>query len=189
MPAKKLSSDARAHMQKLASKQPSVRFWPTLEDIAAYQDLLGSALLWETSLREPARIDRFLGFSISLYKSISRHYLYQNCLYHIIGTFTDEEERLLVRDAFDSERRKFERLQKKFEAAEAADGTPRRPAISEEVRIAVWRRDSGKCARCGSRERLEYDHIIPISRGGSNTSRNIELLCETCNRQKSDRIQ
>jgi 5-methylcytosine-specific restriction endonuclease McrA len=64
-----------------------------------------------------------------------------------------------------------------------------RQAIPSEVRREVWRRDSGKCVKCGSRENLEYDHIIPISRGGSNTARNIELLCENCNRSKRDSIQ
>jgi hypothetical protein len=63
-----------------------------------------------------------------------------------------------------------------------------REAIPTAVRRAVWARDNGRCARCGSRERLEYDHIIPISRGGNNAERNIELLCESCNRAKSDAI-
>ncbi len=60
--------------------------------------------------------------------------------------------------------------------------------ILDEVKREVWRRDKGKCTRCGSRERLEYDHIIPLSKGGSSTTRNIELLCEVCNRSKSDSI-
>ena len=64
-----------------------------------------------------------------------------------------------------------------------------RRAIPSSVRTEVWRRDGGKCVKCGSRENLEYDHIIPISKGGSNTARNIELLCENCNRTKSDSIQ
>lgn len=64
-----------------------------------------------------------------------------------------------------------------------------RRAISSSVRMEVWRRDGGKCVKCGSRENLEYDHIIPISKGGSNTARNIELLCEKCNRSKSALIQ
>jgi|GEM_PF-4495220 len=64
-----------------------------------------------------------------------------------------------------------------------------RERIAPEVRRAVWIRDKGKCARCDSRERLEYDHIVPLSRGGSNTERNIELLCENCNRSKSDRVE
>ena len=63
-----------------------------------------------------------------------------------------------------------------------------RPRIPEEIRVKVWRRDGGECARCGSRENLEFDHIVPISKGGSNTTRNIELLCEKCNRSKGNRI-
>jgi 5-methylcytosine-specific restriction endonuclease McrA len=45
--------------------------------------------------------------------------------------------------------------------------------------------DNGKCVRCVSNERLEFDHIIPVSEGGSNTERNIQLLCEPCNRAKA----
>lgn len=64
-----------------------------------------------------------------------------------------------------------------------------RRVISSEVRREVWRRDEGKCVKCGSRLNLEYDHIIPFSEGGSNTARNIELLCQDCNRAKSASIQ
>ncbi|ANE54266.1 HNH endonuclease [Methylomonas sp. DH-1] len=61
--------------------------------------------------------------------------------------------------------------------------------VPSNVKLAVWRRDSGKCVECGSNEKLEYDHIIPISKGGSNTERNVQLLCEKCNRKKSANIQ
>tara|TARA_Y100000588_G_scaffold375503_1_gene451933 strand:- start:113 stop:766 length:654 start_codon:yes stop_codon:yes gene_type:complete len=60
--------------------------------------------------------------------------------------------------------------------------------IPEGVKNQVWRRDQGKCSYCGSNENLEYDHIIPHSRGGGNTARNLQLLCESCNRSKSDNI-
>jgi TPR repeat protein len=73
--------------------------------------------------------------------------------------------------------------------AQAMLAWQRSRTISSEVRREVWRRDEGKCVKCGSRERLEYDHIIPFSEGGSNTTRNIELLCESCNRAKSDSVQ
>ena len=56
--------------------------------------------------------------------------------------------------------------------------------IPIEVRHEVWRRDQGKCATCGKQERLEFDHIIPVALGGGNTARNIQLLCEACNRAK-----
>ncbi len=66
--------------------------------------------------------------------------------------------------------------------------TRRRQAIPAQVRREVWRRDEGRCVDCGSRERLEFDHIIPVIEGGSNTARNIELRCESCNRSKGARI-
>jgi hypothetical protein len=59
-----------------------------------------------------------------------------------------------------------------------------REAIPERVRHEVWHRDQGQCVDCGSRQRLEFDHIILVSRGGSNTARNIELRCQVCNRRK-----
>jgi hypothetical protein len=63
-----------------------------------------------------------------------------------------------------------------------------RTPIPESIRNEVWRRDQGKCVICGSQINLEFDHIIPFSKGGSNTARNLQLLCETCNRKKYDKI-
>ena len=60
--------------------------------------------------------------------------------------------------------------------------------ITKEVQDRVWNRDGGKCVNCGSSEDLEFDHIVPHSKGGSNTYRNIQLLCESCNRSKSNKI-
>lgn len=46
-----------------------------------------------------------------------------------------------------------------------------------------------KCAMCRKslRRNGEIDHIVPISRGGSNFSKNLQLLCRDCNRAKSAR--
>ena len=60
--------------------------------------------------------------------------------------------------------------------------------ITQGVKDKVWNRDGGKCVECGSNEKLEFDHIIPHSKGGANTYRNIQLLCEPCNRSKSAKI-
>jgi len=70
-----------------------------------------------------------------------------------------------------------------------ADDLRKREKIPSHIRREVWRRDGGKCVNCGSRENLEYDHIIPFSKGGSNSTRNIELLCQKCNREKTNKIQ
>ena len=48
-----------------------------------------------------------------------------------------------------------------------------RETIPDDVKMYVWKRDGGKCLKCGSQEKLEFDHIIPLSKGGSNTARNI----------------
>jgi len=71
---------------------------------------------------------------------------------------------------------------------EVSDAEKKSRSITRKVRDAVWRRDEGRCVECSSNENLEFDHIIPFSKGGSNTERNIQLLCEVCNRNKSNNI-
>jgi hypothetical protein len=60
--------------------------------------------------------------------------------------------------------------------------------VSSEVRKKVYDRDAGRCVSCGATKGLQYDHIIPVSRGGGNTAENIQLLCQNCNKLKSNRI-
>lgn len=64
----------------------------------------------------------------------------------------------------------------------------RKSYIPKSIRREVWRRDGGRCRECKSNKKLEFDHIIPISEGGGSTARNIQLLCEKCNRRKSNKI-
>ena len=82
------------------------------------------------------------------------------------------------------------RIRHEVEAFENQERLPsaRRERIPDSVRLFVWQRDSGVCIRCGTNQKLEFDHIIPVAEGGTNTERNIQLLCETCNRQKGKRI-
>lgn len=68
------------------------------------------------------------------------------------------------------------------------DESPTRHSIPRSIQDRVWRRDEGKCVQCESNMKLEFDHIIPVSKGGANTYRNIQLLCESCNRTKSNNI-
>jgi hypothetical protein len=64
------------------------------------------------------------------------------------------------------------------------DSRAKRQTISQDVKTAVWQRDQSRCVECESQVSLEFDHIIPFSMGGSNTVRNLQLLCESCNRRK-----
>jgi hypothetical protein len=64
----------------------------------------------------------------------------------------------------------------------------KRDPIPEDVKLVVWARDGGACTRCGSKQDLHFDHIIPIAKGGGNTEANIQILCQACNLRKSDKI-
>jgi hypothetical protein len=51
-------------------------------------------------------------------------------------------------------------------------------------RSDVFRRDGYRCVYCESTMRLVLDHVIPLSRGGSNDASNLVACCEPCNSEK-----
>lgn len=59
-----------------------------------------------------------------------------------------------------------------------------RQRLTNSVMSAVWSRDGGKCVECGSIDDLEFDHVIPFSKGGSSTAENLRILCRVCNRKR-----
>jgi hypothetical protein len=68
---------------------------------------------------------------------------------------------------------------------------PRRSGryIPREIMFKVARRDDYKCQICFKHVRddeVEFDHIIPVAKGGPTTVANIRLLCRDCNRKKGD---
>ncbi len=100
---------------------------------------------------------------------------------------TAEAVELLVWDQRRRQVSKFNRLQK-VRAREEDPTETRRNRIPDEVRAFVWKRDEGRCVQCGAQEELEFDHIIPVAKGGGNAIDNIQILCRDCNQQKSDSI-
>jgi len=93
-----------------------------------------------------------------------------------------------------------ERLVFKFRLEVDPEATPlvdsREPRLEQnrliptDVKLAVWKRDEGKCVECGSTDNLHFDHIIPYSRGGSSlVAENIQLMCARHNLAKHDKIQ
>jgi hypothetical protein len=97
--------------------------------------------------------------------------------------YTAEEIRALI---IDKRQQKDNRVRRAMARIGQNDSTTStlRESIPDDVKQLVWQRDGGRCSNCGSQQRLEFDHIIPVAKGGSNTARNIQLLCETCNRTK-----
>jgi hypothetical protein len=78
------------------------------------------------------------------------------------------------------------RLDKRQLTSPNSDAATRR--IPHDVRVAVWSRDQGKCVECGDQSYLEFDPIIPFSKGGASTTNNVQLLCRRCNLKKGDRL-
>jgi len=60
--------------------------------------------------------------------------------------------------------------------------------IPRDVRQRVWQRYGGRCVECSATDYLEFDHVIPVAKGGSNAENNVQLLCRRCNQKKSDKI-
>ncbi len=60
--------------------------------------------------------------------------------------------------------------------------------IPEHIKRAVMGRDNYRCRYCGSNLYPEIDHIIPLSRGGTNDPSNLQVLCRGCNAQKGARV-
>lgn len=67
-------------------------------------------------------------------------------------------------------------------------GTRKTRIIPQSIKQAVWIRDGGRCVQCEAEEYLEFDHVIPFSKGGANSENNVQLLCRKCNLEKSDKI-
>lgn len=55
--------------------------------------------------------------------------------------------------------------------------------------IEIRARQKNRCAVCSKHLRSggDLDHIVPLSRGGSNWPKNLQWLCSSCNRSKHNR--
>lgn len=66
-----------------------------------------------------------------------------------------------------------------------------RSLMTDSLRYDVLKRDHYRCQLCGALAsegaQLEVDHIIPVSKGGKTEMSNLQTLCKSCNRGKSDK--
>lgn len=80
-----------------------------------------------------------------------------------------------------------------LQSAASETKEPRREGryIPRQVMLKVVRRDNHVCQECHMYvpdDHVEFDHIIPISKGGPTSVDNLRLLCRSCNRKKSNSL-
>ena len=56
----------------------------------------------------------------------------------------------------------------------------------KKIRFFILNRDGNKCLKCFRTDKLQLDHIIPISKEGKNELSNLQTLCNSCNSIKRD---
>jgi hypothetical protein len=66
--------------------------------------------------------------------------------------------------------------------------------IPVDLKAQIQQHDCGRCSYCLTQEvnsgiALSFDHILPLSRGGTTSFENVCLACRSCNEFKSDQIQ
>jgi 5-methylcytosine-specific restriction endonuclease McrA len=61
-----------------------------------------------------------------------------------------------------------------------------RKQISDHVLAFVLQRDLNKCVICGDESNLQFDHILPVSKGGNNEPENLRILCQQCNQSRGN---
>lgn len=64
-----------------------------------------------------------------------------------------------------------------LEAISSREHQPSRNPIPDAVKRMVWVRDQGRCVACGSTNDLQFDHVIPYSKGGGSSEQNLQILC------------
>ena len=79
------------------------------------------------------------------------------------------------------------RIAESLKHIRAFDGRRLPPHDWHIVRSIVLERDGYACTYCGADKQLEGDHVVPLSRGGSNTLVNLATACRPCNLSKGSK--
>jgi len=55
---------------------------------------------------------------------------------------------------------------------------------------AIYAHQNGRCYYCGQKVGEDYhvDHVVPLSRGGTNDPSNLVIACTHCNLSKNDKL-
>lgn len=170
---------------------------PTSEDvpipkIVDQRECLPSGRLTENGKFRKAVLDYKSGLQgpdlVRAYEKIKKGIWSYNGLFELVDVW---KEKSGEREVF---KFKLVAIKEKVDSGLSFEGQDvkheRRRIIPSHVKLAVWKRDGGRCVQCGSEDELHFDHILPFSKGGTSLKEeNVQLLCARHNLQKSDKIE
>lgn len=68
----------------------------------------------------------------------------------------------------------------------------KRIVFPQETRMSVYNQSEGRCVYCGRFipfDEMTIDHIVPLSKGGTNYEKNLQCCCKECNLMKQDLLE
>ena len=70
-------------------------------------------------------------------------------------------------------------------------GLDTKRTLSHDEKLQFWNENEHKCNSCNKPftnfNEVEFDHIQPYSKGGKTQVQNTQMLCQNCNRLKSNK--
>lgn len=138
-----------------------------------------AAMEYKESKSEPEKV--------RVYQKLKRGIWSDNGFFELIDAWIENDGR---RDVFKYKLQITTEQETTNQVVNVDEGLTPSRIIPTKVKIQVWKRDKGKCVRCGATDEIHFDHIIPYTKGGtSNKAENIQILCARHNIQKGDKIQ
>jgi hypothetical protein len=178
-------------VQQVGSVQADMIANSVLQEMYEALDPDYYARLWQNQNEIPILVSAYsLNAELTgeQFRLIGKLWLYQGFAYKAPIDLDPEDILVLIKAAEIHKEKSLSRQRRLVDYSMNVETRRQRQHIPNNIKLFVWQRDGGRCVVCGSNKNLEFDHDIPVSKGGSNTARNIRLLCEVCNRSKRDEI-
>ena len=132
---------------------------------------------------EDAKSGKRLPERVRVYEKIHTGIWSYNGIFHLIDSWQERDE---YRSVF---KFRLNAVEDEDLSVPPTTNPTRRRVIPTAIKLAVWKRDGGKCVKCGATDELHFDHDLPWSKGGTSLSEaNVQLLCMRHNLEKHDHI-
>lgn len=90
-------------------------------------------------------------------------------------------------------RKKFIAARPYAERIDLANRRARQMCVDGSITEGDWEwileKYGARCLKCGSDDRVQIDHVIPLTKGGPNVRDNLQPLCQACNKSKRQNIE